>query len=154
MRFGQKIWIFYYWPIFEHGPFFLTQSLKKISYHFKSIRQPQQDIIGHLRKDRNTFQEIQFFFNFLHSSLHHNLLENTTIQRPYFTRNQSWKQFNSILFRYLFLTRLRQSLSTSDLSFSLVIRSRKKDTEKKVFEAEAVGRVWEMFSRFPFFLLR
>ena len=30
-------------------------------------------------------------------------------------------------------------------------RSRKKGTEGKFFEAEAVGRGWEMFPRFPFF---
>ena len=30
-------------------------------------------------------------------------------------------------------------------------RSRKKETEGKFFEAEAVGRGWEMFPRFPFF---
>ena len=63
--------------------------LRSITHHFKGIRQPQQDIIGHLWKDRNTFQEIQFLFNLFHSSLHHNLLKYTTIQRPYFTRTQS-----------------------------------------------------------------
>ena len=27
MKIGQKMWIFYQWPIFERGPFFLTQTL-------------------------------------------------------------------------------------------------------------------------------
>ena len=26
---GQKLWIFYYWPIFECEPFFLAQTLKR-----------------------------------------------------------------------------------------------------------------------------
>ena len=35
--------------------------------------------------------------------------------------------------------------------FFPIYRGRKKGTEKKFFEAEAEGRGWEMFSRFPFF---
>ena len=36
-------------------------------------------------------------------------------------------------------------------SFFPSYRSRKRGTEKKIFEAEAAGRSWEMFLRFPFF---
>ena len=29
MRMGQKLWIFYYWPIFVQMRFFLTETLEK-----------------------------------------------------------------------------------------------------------------------------
>ena len=49
------------------------------------------------------------------------------------------------------MTRLRKNLSSSDLSFFQSYWGRRKGTEEKFFEAEAVGRGWEMFPRFPFF---
>ena len=34
MRIGQKLWNFYYWPIFERVRFFLTQTLHTYMGHF------------------------------------------------------------------------------------------------------------------------